>query len=390
MINNLKVLIAPDSFKESLSAYEISLSMESGVKAIYENAICILNPLADGGEGTSKCIMDTDKSFKQIMVDTHNHLGVLIKSPVLYNKERQEVVIEAADSCGLTLINEEERNPFILTTIGLGEMILYALDLNPITIIIALGGTGTNDAGAGMLYSLGAKMYGINNEEIKPLPKDFNKINYIDISSLDKRISNTNFIILSDVNNILLGEEGATYIYGPQKGVKKRSIKVLEENINHFSSLAEKAFDKNVKNLLGSGAAGGLGFMFYLFNNTKMISGIEYIMELTNFDEKLKECDLVLTGEGSIDSQSINGKVLYGVINHAKRFNKPVIAFAGSIKGDISKLYELGVCCVFSIIQKPVPLKQLLKETNINIKDSVSTFMKTLDIGSKINKEDSV
>lgn len=382
----MKIIIAPDSYKGSMTALEAAESIEKGIKKAtkYCNANCdvIKIPMADGGEGTVDAILNTING-KKVSVKVKDPLGRKIDSFFgIINDDT--AVIEMAAASGLNLLTEEERNPMKTTSYGTGQLIKAALDYGCKNIIIGIGGSATNDGGAGMCQALGIKFLDNKGIEIGFGGDELCKINKIDTSGIDSRIKNTTLTIASDVKNILCGPNGASAIYGPQKGATNEMIKVLDENLRHFANVIKKDLKKDILNLPGSGAAGGLGAALMAFLNAKCLSGIDTVMKLTNFKEKVKVSDLVITGEGATDYQTLYGKVPYGVSKIAEKYNKPVICISGSLQEGYKELYDKGITALFSIVDRPMTLKESIERGEELLEKATENVMRLFLKGDDI------
>ncbi|MCX7885164.1 MAG: glycerate kinase [Caloramator sp.] len=364
----MKILVLPDKFKGSLSAIEVCKNIESGIKKVFPDADIENVPMADGGEGTVEALVDATKG-KIIKVTIRDPLYREIPSYYGILGDRKTAVIEMAAASGLYLLKEHERNPLFTTTYGTGQLILDALNKGCRKFIIGIGGSATNDAGSGMAMALGAKFFDFSGNEIGFGGIELGKIKYIDISKIDKRIYESEFIVACDVKNPLIGSNGASRIYGPQKGATEEMVEILEKNLSHFGMLLENKFNKNIINYPGSGAAGGLGAGLLAFLNAKLKSGIDIIIDILNIKEKLVSADVVISGEGKIDAQTAYGKTIYGIAKLCKDYNKPLIVIAGFIE-DIDNLYDIGVTSVFSILDKPMILKDALKDAPLLIQNT--------------------
>lgn len=336
----MKILLAPDSFKGSLSSKEVCHAMENGIKRVIDAEIISI-PIADGGEGTVEALVYA-VGGEIIKSDVTGPLGEKVEAFYGILKDGT-AVIEMAACAGLYLIPEEKRNPLKTTTYGVGELIKLALDRGCRKFIIGIGGSATNDGGVGMAQALGARFLDKDGNEIGFGGGELYKIEKIDISSIDKRIYESEFIVASDVDNPLCGEKGASYVYGPQKGATPEMIKILDENLRHLAYEAKKVIEKDYSEVPGAGAAGGLGFGLMAFLGAKLKRGIDIIIETTRLEEKIKEVDLVITGEGNTDFQTAFGKAPAGIAKLAKKYNKPVIILSGGLGKDYKSLYDIGV-----------------------------------------------
>lgn len=354
----LKVLIASDSFKGSASTYEVAEFIEKGIRRVDENADVTKLPLADGGEGTVEALIPAlgGQYFEEIVTGP---LEQKVKAKFgIINKDI--AVIEMAEASGITLISREERNPFKTTTYGTGELIKAALGHGVKEILIGIGGSATNDAGVGMAQALGVSFKDSQGQEVGFGAASLADIRKIDVSNLDPRIKNTKISILSDVTNPLYGENGASYVFGPQKGASPDDVLQLDAILKEFGDFVEKELDIQVVNLQGAGAAGGLGFGLIAFCNGKMYSGIERILDIIHLEEHVKDADFVITGEGMMDFQSVQGKAPLGVAKIAKKYDVPVIAIVGSEGLHVNRVYDHGIDLVIDIINKPMSLEEAI------------------------------
>lgn len=368
MLKKLRIIIAPDSFKGSVSAFEASEAMKAGLEKVLEEVDCELIPLADGGEGTSKVLVHALKGeFREIQVT--GPFGNRIQAKYGFFPGEKKAIIEVAAACGLHLIDLSSANPLHTTTYGVGEMLLDALDKGVEHFIIGLGGSSTNDGGLGMLQALGVKAFDVHGKEVCFGGKELIKINRIDISKLDSRLKKVTIEVACDVENPLVGEKGATRIFGPQKGATAPIIEALEKGMVNYAEIISKEFGRDISNTPKGGAAGGLGAAFILLGAIPL-SGIQLVLKHSKFEEKIIHADYIFTGEGSIDTQTKYGKTLSGIASIAKKHEIPVIALAGSVGDDIEELYDMGITAVFGIVDKPKDLKQALE-------DGYNSIMKT-------------
>lgn len=371
----MKVTIAPDSFKECMSATDACKAISDGIKKVDLSIECYCIPMADGGEGTLDCLIDVHNG-KRVNVEVHDPLNRKIKAEIGLMDDF--AVIECAKTCGLELLSEEEKDPFKTSTYGLGEMIKYVLDHNIYNILVTLGGSATNDGGIGMLDALGARFYDKNKNRVTLNGEGLTHIDFVDLSGLDKRLKNTYITCGCDVDNPLCFEMGATYIYGPQKGLKEKDKERLDKAMYHYGLLMEKALSKKLMRYPGSGAAGGLGFAF-LALNAKLERGFEIVAKLNKLEPYIMDSDIVIVGEGRMDEQTRYGKTPYGVLKVAKKHGKRVYGFAGSLANqDI--LEKLGFDKVYCITPENMDLKTALKMGYDNLNKKVIEFMKSYEI----------
>ena len=371
-------VLAPDTFKESLSAEQACQAMQHGIEKVFSDATFIHVPMADGGEGTVDALVAA-LAGQQIFCE--------VTGPLLTQKvqtyfglldDAQTAVIEMAKANGIHLLEKSQRNPLLTTTLGTGEMIKVALDHGVTKIIIGLGGSVTNDAGAGMAQALGAKFYDIDGGEVAVGGGQLKQIHQIDLSALDARLKQVEIMIASDVNNPLCGEQGASSVFGAQKGATPDMVKQLDQNLSHFADLVEQQCGLDLRNVAGAGAAGGLGFGLMAFAGAKIRSGVELVIEQTQLAEKIAQADYVFTGEGGIDFQTKFGKTPFGVAQVAKRLNKPVIACAGYVGEGIEELYAEGFTAIFGIVDGACDLQTALDNAEKNLQRTCQNIARLL------------
>ena len=359
----MKIVIAPDSFKDSLSALAVGEAIQSGILKVDDGIETVLVPMADGGEGTVQSLTDASGG-KIIQTTVHDPLFRKIKSFYGIMGDGKTAVIEMAAASGLPLLKPEERNPLKTTTYGTGELIKEALDKGCTKIILGLGGSATNDGGLGMAQALGVRFLDENENEIGYGGGELLKIHTIDMSGINRRIQNVEFIAACDVDNPLCGEKGASNVYGKQKGGSDIDVKKLDNGLAHFAQLLESMLGVNLKDFPGTGAAGGLGYGVMMFLKGTLENGFDIVSRVTKLAEKMEGADLVITGEGKIDFQTVFGKTPFGVAQLAKRKkNIPVVAIAGSLGEGYKELFEKGFDGIFSIIDKPMSLDGAIENT---------------------------
>lgn len=358
--NSLKIVIAPDSFKESLSALEVAEAIERGFKQVIPNAEYIKVPMADGGEGTVQSLVDATNG-KIIRKKVTGPLGEPVDAffGILGNKTT--AVIEMAAASGIHLVPAEKRNPLITSTRGTGELISAALDYGVNHIIIGIGGSATNDGGAGMAKALGAQLLNKNGLEIGEGGGALSDLASINILNLDSRLKNVKIEVACDVDNPMTGEKGASAIFGPQKGATPQMVEELDRNLSHYAKIIERDLGMKVNDIPGSGAAGGLGGGLLAFLQAELKRGVEIVIEATGLSNKVKGADLVITGEGKIDHQTIYGKTPIGVAKTAKKHGVPVVAIAGSLSRDSNIVHQHGIDALFSIVPGVVILEEAFK-----------------------------
>lgn len=375
----MKIFIAVDSFKGSLGSKEAGEIIKEGILEEIKNAEVFVSPLADGGEGTVEALVDgLNGEYKNIEVTGPLNKKTIAKYGIVENK----VIMEMAESSGLTLVEREKRNPLNTTTFGLGEMIKDALDNGYREFIIGIGGSATNDIGLGMLTSLGYKFLDKNNIEVGIYGRDLEKIVSIDDSFVDDRIKECKFEIACDVDNPLFGENGAANIYGPQKGATKEDIEKLDMWAENLSNIVKEKYNKSFENVEGVGAAGGLGYAFMTFLNGKLNRGIDIILDFLNLENEIKNSDVAITGEGEIDYQTMMGKAPSGIAKIAKKYNIPVIGLAGSLGKDVERINAEGIDAYFSITPKPISLEKAMERefAKENLKSTVKQIFRVYNM----------
>jgi len=369
----MKIIIAPDSFKESLTALEVADAIENGFKQVLPQAEYVKVPMADGGEGTVQSLVDATHG-KIISKMVIGPLGEPVDAFFGILGNGKTAVIEMAAASGLQLVPIDKRNPLVTTTWGTGELILAALDYGVEHIIIGIGGSATNDGGAGMAQALGVKLLTQEGDDVAYGGGSLEQITTIDISNMDSRLQNIKIEVACDVNNPLVGPSGASAIYGPQKGASPEMVKQLDTNLNHYADIIKTSLGKDIKDIPGAGAAGGLGAGLLAFLSAELRRGIEIVISATNLEKLVQEATLVITGEGKIDSQTINGKTPIGVAKTAKKYGVPVIGIAGNIAQDSSVVYEHGIDALFCI----VPHVTTLQDAMENAKEYVSNTARNI------------
>ncbi|HCY07164.1 MAG TPA: glycerate kinase [Erysipelotrichaceae bacterium] len=375
-----KFVVAPDSFKESLSAKGVCIAMENGIHNVFPDAIVNHVPMADGGEGTVEALVDATEG-KIIEVDVQGPLkGQVIKAKYGILGDGRTAVIEMAEASGLGLVPREDRNPLITTTYGTGELIKAALDQGVEGIVIGIGGSATNDGGAGMAQALGAKLLDKDGEQIDFGGGSLGKIEKIDISELDERLHKTKIRVACDVDNYLTGITGASAVFGPQKGATPEMVQILDDNLKHYANIIKRDLGKEVDEFEGAGAAGGLGAGLMAFTNATLQKGVEIVIDTIGLEWKIRDCDFVITGEGGMDFQTKFGKTPYGVAKVAEKYNKPVFAIAGTLGENFEELYEHGFSAIFSVMQKPCSLEQALKDGATNIEKTVESIVRMIKV----------
>ena len=381
----MKIVVAPQAFKGSLSATEVGNSMIKGIENVIENSTNLLVPVADGGDGTLETLVESSQG-KINSIKVTGPLGEQQNSAWGALGRNKTAIIEMARSSGLALVPINKLNPLISTTYGLGEVILDALDQGYRDFIIGIGGSATNDAGAGMAQALGIKLLDSNGNELPFGGESLSKLKSIDVDGIDARIKESNFAIACDVNNPLTGPEGASAIYGPQKGATPEMVNTLDQALTNFAKIVEKDLGIKINNVEGSGAAGGLGGGLIAFLNGKLRKGVDIVLDFVDIDKALTNTNLVITGEGQLDFQTIYNKAPIGVARRAKHLGIPVIAISGSLGENFSVVHEHGIDAASSIVSKPMTLEEASKNAPELISTATEQALRYMKIGSDVFK----
>lgn len=371
----MKIVIAPQGFKGNLTALQVAQAIENGIKRVAPSAMTTIKPMADGGEGTVQALVDATGG-KMMATEVTDPLGGRVNAHWGILSDETTAVIEMASASGLPLVPPGKRNPLVTTTYGTGELVRAALDHSCRKLIIGIGGSATNDGGAGMAQALGAIFLDTEGEGLPFGGAALARLAHIDVSSLDPRLTAFDVTLASDVNNPLCGPHGASAIYGPQKGATPEMVKQLDAALAHYADVIQKDLGIDFRDVPGAGAAGGLGLGLMVFLKAKMIPGIDVVIKATNLVDDLKDADLVFTAEGRIDRQSAMGKVPTGVALKAKEFGIPVIALAGEVADDCRVVYEQGIDAVLSIAPGPISLEQSMAEAEKLITDTAENAMR--------------
>lgn len=362
----MKIVIAPDSFKESLSALAVANAIEQGFKRIFPNATYIKIPMADGGEGTVQSLIDATQG-RLIETQVVAPLGNTITASFGVSGDGKMAMIEMAAASGLHLVPNEQRNPLITTTYGTGQLIQAALNLGVEKIILGIGGSATNDGGVGMLQALGAQFLDADNQPIEAGGAALTKIMRIDYGQLDKRLQTVHIEVACDVDNPLYGEQGAAAIFAPQKGATAEMVATLDQALQHYAQRVQQELGMDIAHTAGAGAAGGMGAGLLTLPNVQLKAGVQIVIETVRLAQSVVDADLVITGEGRMDAQSIRGKTPIGVARVAKQFGKPVIAMVGCLREDYEVVFEYGIDAVFPIICHLGTLADTLANAEYNL-----------------------
>ncbi|MCG7339148.1 glycerate kinase [Staphylococcus sp. ACRSN] len=373
----MNIILAPDSFKGSMTATQVTNLMQESISSIFPKAELQSLPMGDGGEGTMEALINATNG--QLFTESvTGPLGNIVQATYGVLGDGETCVVEMAEASGLKHLKESQLNALKTTTYGTGELILSALNKGYKHFILAIGGSATNDAGAGMLQALGAKLLNKQGHSIGYGGAELANLHSIDLTAFDLRIAQASFIVASDVNNPLVGPKGASLVFGKQKGATDRELQILDNNLHHFADIVELTSNTHLHDFPGAGAAGGLGGAFKAFFPSQFRNGIDVVIEYSQFNQYVSNADLVLSGEGKIDHQTLYGKTPIGVARCAQQYNVPVILIGGTVDIAIEKLHEHGILSAFSLVDGPKSLPDTLANSEKLIqgitKNIVSTF----------------
>ena len=359
----MKVVVAIDSLKGSLSSIEAGMAIRDGVLAAKSDAEVIVKPLADGGEGTTDALIE-GMNGKRIDLTVTGPMGTPVNAYYGYLADSRTAVMEMASAAGITLVPAAEKNPLLATSFGVGEVMNDALQKGCRNFIIGIGGSATNDGGIGMLKALGVRFLDENGEDAGEGGQALAKVTQIDVSGLNPLLKECHIQVACDVNNPLCGENGSTYVYGPQKGVTEDMKKPLDEDMAHFAMVTSETLGNDYHDTPGAGAAGGLGFAFLSYIGATLTPGIELILDAVRLEQELPNADIVVTGEGCLDFQTAMGKAPVGVARLAKKYHAKVIAFAGSVTKEASACNKEGIDAFFPILRSVCTLEEAMDPAN--------------------------
>ncbi len=379
----MRILIAPDSFKECLTATEVAKNIALGIIRVMPDAEITCIPIADGGEGTVEAIT-TATNGKIIGVNTFDALMRPISSYYGITSDGKTAIIEMAAASGLNFIKPSERNPLKTSTIGTGILVKAVLEAGYKDIILGLGGSATNDGCMGMAKALGYRFLNKQNQEIGEGGGSLSSLAFIDSSKVDPLLKTSVITVACDVTNPLFGPNGASAIYGPQKGARIEMVKVLDDNLIHFSKIIKEQLGKDIADIPGSGAAGGLGAGLLAFTNASLSPGFEIVKTITNLEKHIQQSNIIFTAEGKIDYQTQYGKTPFGVAQLALKYQKPVIALCGIIGEGADIMYEKGITGIFTIADKPMSVEESVKNASFLIQKTAERIMRIirLEIGN--------
>ena len=377
----MKIVVAPDSFKGSVTALQAADAIEQGLRRVFPNAEIDKIPMADGGEGTVQSLVDATGGH----IQTQRVIGPLgneVDAEFGILADGVTAVIEMAAASGLTLVPPHQRNPLHTTTYGTGQLIHAALDAGCRRLIIGIGGSATNDGGAGMAEALGSQFLNADRKPIERGGGALSELTSIDTTSIHSEIANTDTVVACDVNNPLTGPEGASHVYGPQKGATPEMVKTLDAHLEHYDEVLMQTFGQSFNNIPGAGAAGGLGAGLMAFLNAELKLGVDIMIDTVKLKDRMKGASLVITGEGQLDFQTAFGKTPVGVAKVAKADNIPVIAIAGGIGEGAEAVYNAGIDAMLGIVQAPMPLENAVEDAPQLIADIAEQAARLVMIGS--------
>ncbi|MBB2203534.1 glycerate kinase [Gluconacetobacter takamatsuzukensis] len=363
----MKIVIVCDSFKESLSALQVADAIEDGFREIYPDATYVKLPAADGGEGTAESLV-LATGGRMLTREVIGPLGEPVTAAFGILGDGRTAVVEMAAAAGLMLVPRDRRDPMAATTYGVGQLILAALDEGCRHVILGLGGSATNDGGAGMAQALGVSLRDRDDVELPFGGGGLGRLARVELTGLDARLGRCRIEVACDVDNPLTGPSGASAIFGPQKGATPEMVRVLDDALAGYGRQVAAVTGRAVDAVAGAGAAGGLGAAALAFLDATLRPGVEIVMEALGLDAILSDADLVITGEGRIDGQTVHGKAPIGVARVARRHGRPVIGIAGSLGHDAARVHAHGIDAVFSVVNRPCTLEEALAEAAANVR----------------------
>ncbi|RYI23918.1 glycerate kinase [Dermacoccus sp. 147Ba] len=373
----MKVVCAPDSYKEALSAVDAAAALARGVRGVLPSADVVDLPVADGGEGTTETLMAA-LNGQLIAVDITDALGRPRTAELGWVASERLAVVDVAQGAGLHHIEVELRDPYRSCSSGVGHLVSAALDLDPRRVVIGLGGSATNDGGAGMISALGGRLLDSNRRPVTPTPEGMNNVASLDLSELDPRLAGVEVILASDVTNPLLGPDGATAVFGPQKGVTPARVPVIEKVLAGWADVLETATGREVRDLPGAGAAGGLGAAFLALTGATLRPGLDVVAEAVGLEEAVRDADLVLTGEGRIDGQTRFGKTPWGVAEIARRHGVPVVMLGGEVRPEGRALIDDTIVAVEPIHTGYTDLDEALANTGADLEQAAASAVERI------------
>jgi glycerate 2-kinase len=379
----MKIVIAPDSFKESLTAMQVASTIEAGFREIFPDASYLKIPVADGGEGTVQAMIEATGG-RRMELQVTGPLGEPARAFYGLTGGDELAVIEMAAASGLEMVAPQARNPLKTTSRGTGELIKAALDIGAHRFVLGVGGSATNDGGAGMIQALGVRLLDARGEALGPGGGELARLDRIDVSQLDARVKDCVFDVACDVTNPLVGPQGASAVFGPQKGANPEMVRQLDDNLRHYADVIKRDLGHDVADVPGGGAGGGIAAAMLVFLGGRLRPGSEIVTDAVGLDKAVQDADLVITGEGRIDGQTIHGKTPIGVTRVARRHGKPVIAIAGCLRGDAGAVHSHGIEAIFSAVSRPCTVEEALAEAATNLRVAARNVAATLRLGMQL------
>ena len=377
----MKIVIAPDSFKESLTALQVATAIEAGMREVWPDATYVKVPVADGGEGTVQALIDA-LDGRRVTVRVTGPLGQPVDA--FYGRAGDLAVIEMAAASGLEGVPPDLRDPRTATSRGTGELILAALDAGARRFVLGVGGSATNDGGAGMLQALGVRLLDAAGNDIGPGGAALACLDRIDVAGLDPRVRAAEFRIACDVDNPLVGPRGASFVFGPQKGATPAMVEQLDAALAHYADIIRRDVGQDIAQLPGAGAGGGIAAAMVVFLHGQLRPGIEIVTEAIGLDALVREADLVVTGEGRIDGQTVNGKTPMGVARVARRHDRPVVAIGGSLAADADAVHAHGIDVVVAAVARPCSVAEALAAAEDNLRRAARNLAAALALGARL------
>jgi glycerate kinase len=380
----MKIVIAPDSFKESLTAMQVAQVIEAGFREIFPDAQYVKLPVADGGEGTVQAMIDATGG-QRIERTVTGPLGEPVQAFYgLTGGGEPVAVIEMAAASGLEQVPQELRNPWMTTSYGTGQLIRAALDAGALRFVLGVGGSATNDGGAGMVQALGARLFDAQGTELGPGGGELARLERIDVSGLDPRLRDAVFEVACDVSNPLVGPQGASAVFGPQKGASPDMVDQLDANLRRYAQVIERDLGQDIAGVPGAGAGGGIAAAMMVFLGGRLRPGSEIVTSAVGLEQALEGADLVITGEGRVDGQTVNGKTPIGVARVAQRCGKPVIAIAGCLGRDAAAVHGEGIEAVFGTVPRACTVKEALAEAEVNLRNAARNVAAAIRLGQAL------
>jgi glycerate kinase len=383
----MKIVIAPDSFKESLTSLEVATEIEAGLKRVWPDATYVKVPMADGGEGTVKSLVDATGG-QIVQVEVTGPLGAKVLASYGLLGDSKTAVIEMAEASGLPLVPRAERNPLLASTYGTGELIAHAIARGVEEIILGIGGSATNDGGAGLAQALGVRFISFGGAPIhdRIAGGDLDQLHAIDMSMVNPGLAKVRFSVACDVTNPLCGEQGASRVYGPQKGATPEMVERLDKNLEHFARVIKRSIGKDVADRPGAGAGGGIGGGLMAFANAELKRGIELVVAATRLEDQMQGAALAVTGEGRVDFQTAFGKTPSGVAAAARKHGVPVVAIGGGLSDDASGVFEHGIDGLEAATASPMTLEDAFAKARQNLQNAAERVARLIVIGQRMSK----